>query len=319
MGWQVVSFNKLLKMELPKTEFLVENLIPVSGITILAGNPSCGKSWLMLEIARTIASNRLLFGKFNTKETRVLYIDEESSPSENRRRLEMLGVSPETIADLMSLQGFKIDDSENRKALLDLVGWRHYGLIIFDSLRDLHGKNENDSQQTQELMDYFKEFTRKGITVLISHHNRKESFLNPKDSSQILRGSTAILAGIDCLLSVENPKSTGQMIELIVSQPKLRQGKPVAPFKVNLIEQEGKMRVEYAGEIEEETTKIQKTKEVILELLREGEKYSAEIVQALIPLYFSERTIKRAISELREEKSIKPRKEGQRIYYSLVP
>ncbi len=319
LGWQIVKSGQLSKMELPEAEFLVEGLIPKGGITILAGNPSSGKSWLLLEIAKAVSSNMLLFDKFNTKEAKVLYIDEESSLTEIKRRWKMLEPPYMTLTDFMSLQGFKIDDPEHRKALLDLAEWRHYGLIVFDSMRDIHNINENDSQQAQEIIDFLRAFTRKGITILMSHHHRKESFLSPKDPSQILRGSTAILAGIDCLFSVENPKSTGQMIELIISQPKLRQGKPVAPFKVNLIEQNGKIRVEYVGEIEEETTKIQKTKEVILELLKEGEKYSAEIVQALIPLYFSERTIKRAISELKDGKSIKPRKEGQRIYYSLVP
>ena len=115
-------------------------------------------------------------------------------------------------------------------------------------------------------------------------------------------------------------KSLSNLVGIGKTLPqKLRQGKPVTLFKVNLIEQDKKMKVEYAGEVEEETTKIQKAKEVIVEFLKDGERYSAEIVQGLIPLYFSERTIKRAISELKDEKSIKPRKEGQRIYYSLVP
>lgn len=329
LGWKIIKSDKILKIELPEAEFLVGKLIPSAGITILSGNPGCGKSWLLLEIARCIGSTNPLFAqnpltpdsfnRFRTKEARVLYIDEESSLTETNRRWKMLEPPSMTLVDFMPLQGFKIDNSEQRRALLNLCDHRSYRLIIFDSLRDIHSFNENDSRETQWLVDYFREFTRKGITVLISHHNRKESFLNPRDPSQILRGSTALLAGLDCLLSVENAKSTNELIELIISQPKLRQGKPTAPFKVNLIEQDGKMKIEYAGEVEEETTKIQKTKEAIVEFLKNGEKYLAEITQALIPLYFSERTIKRAISELKDEKSVKPRKEGQRIYYSLVP
>jgi len=318
LGWEVIKSDKLLKMESPEAEFLVENLIPSSAITILAGNPGSGKSWLLLEIAKSVASNELLFGKFNTKEVKVLYIDEESPLSEIQRRWRMLRPPPVTLVDFMPLQGFKIDNPEQRKALLSFTDWRNYKLIIFDSLRDIHSKNENDSQQTQELIDCFREFTRKGITVLISHHNRKESFFNPREPSQILRGSTAILAGIDSLLSVENPKFTKQVIELVISQPKLRQGKPTSPFKVNLIEEEKKMKFKYTGEIEEETTKVERTKEAIIKLLKEGEKYQKEIVESLIPLYFSERTINRAIKELKENKTIKPRKEKQRIYLSLA-
>jgi archaellum biogenesis ATPase FlaH len=331
LGWEIIKSDKLLKMELPKTDFLIENLIPSAGITILSGNPGCGKSWLMLEIAKCVGSGYQLFAddtitptpdsinRFKTKNVNVLYIDEESALSEIKRRWTMLEPPIITLVDFMSLQGLKIDDSEKRKALLDLIDYRSYGFIIFDSLRDLHSKNENDSKESQELIDYFREITRKGVTVLISHHNRKESFMNSKDASQTLRGSTAILGGLDCLLSVENPKSTNGVKELIINQPKLRQGKSISPFKVMLVEQDEKIKIEYVGAIEEEATKLQKTKEAILKLLEEGEKNPKTIIQTLIPLYFAEKTIKKSITELKDAKIIQPRKDGKYVYYSLVP
>lgn len=316
-GWKVIKAEQLSKMELSEPEFLVEGLIPKEGITILAGNPASGKSWLLLEIAKCISSNQFLFDKFGTKEARVLYVDEEVNLGETKRRWDKLNPPYMTLTDFMNLQGFQIDDKEQRKGLLDLCVWRDYGMVIFDSLRDINSLNENDSLGAKILMDYFKEFTKRGITILISHHNRKESFLNPKEPSQVLRGSTAILANLDSLLAVENVRKTEQTIELIITQSKLKQGKSMSPFKLNLIEEDGKMKFEYGGEIEDEVRKLEKTKEAIIELLKHGERYTGEIVHTLIPLYFKERTIKRAITELKEAHTIKPRKEGQRTYYSL--
>jgi archaellum biogenesis ATPase FlaH len=317
LNWKVIKGDDLLKTELPEVEFLVEGLIPKGGITMLVGNPSSGKSWLMLEIAKTVASNKLLFGKFKTKESRVLYIDEETPFLENKRRWSKLNPAPITLVDFMAMQGFRIDNDEQRKALLDFIGWRNYNLIIFDSLRDIHSLNENDSLEAQRLIDCLKELTKKGASVLVSHHQRKERFMDSKDPSQMLRGSSAILAGIDSLLSIENPKST--QLELVISQSKLRQGKPISPFRVNLVEEEGKMRFEFIGEIETEITKLERTKEAVSGLLKEKERYQTEIIQTLIPLYFSERTIIRAIEELKLDKRVKIRTgERRRVYLSLA-
>lgn len=318
LGWKVLKGDKLLKMELPESEFLVEKLIPKGNITILAGNPSSGKSWLLMEIAKAVSSNRMLFDKFNTMEAKTLYLDEESSPSEIKRRWKLLDPPYMTLTDFMSLQGFSIDNTEERNALLDLCKARDYKLVVFDSLRDVHSRNENDSRDAQELMDYFKEFCKIGITCLISHHNRKESFVDSNKAEQVLRGSTAILANVDSLLAVENTKRTETELELVVSQPKLRQGKPSASFKLLLTEADKKIIFEYKAEVEEEQTKVERTKQAIIELLKEGERYFSEIVQVLVPRYFSERTIKRAISELKEKQTINLRKgEKNRTYYGL--
>jgi len=317
-GWEVIKGEHLLKMEISKREFLIDGLLPSQGIIILSGNPGCGKSWLAIEIARVISSaSSSLFNKFEAKDGSVLYIDEESNIQEMQRRWKALGADILSFTDFTFLRGFKIDNREEREKLLDFVSHKKYCLVIFDSLRDIHSKNENDSQQAQELIDYFRELIKMGSTVLILHHNRKESFLNSKDPSQLLRGSTAILAGLDCLISVESKKINDRVIEFTISQPKLRQGKPVSPFKLNLVEEEGKIKFEYVGEIEEEATKLQKAKEAILELLKDGEKYHGEIVQTLISLYFAERTTNRAIKELKEGKNIQPRKDGKKIYYTI--
>ena len=270
LGWQVIKSDQLLKMDLPEVEFLVENLIPSGAITILSGNPSSYKSWLLLEIAKVVASNGLLFGKFNTTEAHVLYVDEEAPLTEIKRRWSMLNPSYMTLVNFMSLQGFKIDSEEHKKALLDLAMWRGCRLIVFDSFRDIHSQNENDSQQAQKIIDFLRGFTRKGITILISHHHRKETFLGSKEPSQAMRGSTAIWAGIDSLLTIEKTKETPEEIELMITQTKLRQGKAISPFKVNLIEEGGQMRFEYIGEVETEITKLEKTKKAILEFLQDG-------------------------------------------------
>ncbi len=336
LGWEITGINDLLKKKLPASEFIINNLIPENSITILAGNPSSYKSWLLLSIAISVGSGGFLFKTFKDKEKittpkdakkflqfaskqcNVLYIDEEASQVETQRRLKLLNPPPATTTDFMNLQGFRIDDDEKRKALLDFVEYRNYKLIIFDSLRDLHGKNENDSTEAQAMMDYFKEFTKQKVACLICHHNRKESALNSKEASQILRGSSAILAGVDSLLAIENTKATDERAELLISQPKLRQGRPVTSFKAALVQSEEGMKWEYLGEIEEETRKIEVLKEKILEALDIEEMCRAEVIEAMVPYYYSESSTDRAIKELKADKLVTLRKEGRKTYFGVV-
>jgi len=315
--WKIVAGDNLLEIEIPEVKFLVEKLIPL-GITILAGRPSSFKSWLLLKIAEVVARGQPLFDKFKTKQNKVLFIDEETHlPEIKRRWLKIKGTEP-TSVDFVSMIGFKIDNKEDREFLLSITKKEKYNLIIFDSLRDIHSKNENDSREAQELMDCFKEFTRKGISILISHHNRKESYLNTKEAGQVLRGSTAILASIDSLLAVQNPKTTKEYAELVITQAKLRQNKKNPPFRVNVIEEEEKMRFDYAGELEDAVSKTERTKEAICELVKEQEMYVAQINEALVPQGFTITTIQTAIKELKTEGKFEMRAgEKRRIYLKL--
>jgi len=315
--WGAISADKLSELDIPPSEFLIEKLVPLEGITILSGKPCAFKSWLLLLIGKQVALGKPFCG-FETKQNKVLYIDEETSLAEIKRRWEMIKGEESVPIDFSSMKGFKIDSVQQREFLLNLAKESGYKLIIFDSLRDCHSRNENDSREAQVIVDAFRQLTQQGISVLISHHNRKESFLNPKDASQMLRGSDALLAGLDCLISVENPKNTEDSAELILTQSKLRQGKRTEPFKISVFESGGKMTFEYTGRVNTEETKLEETKIAVKDLLKEqGELYQKKIIEVLVPLYYSPRTIRRAISDLLTSKEIQPRVEGQKKFYSL--
>lgn len=311
-GWEVLSWKKLLKMKIPEVEFLIEGLIPSAGITIIAGDSGSGKSWLMLEIAKIVGSiqDQKLFNEFvvrdfkNEKnkslERKVLYIDEEAGLSEVQRRIKMLNFLPLTQIDFKVMQGFKIDNEEERKKLMDICQDRNYKLVIFDSLIAVHSQNENDSQSAQAIIDCFKEFTRRGITILIVHHNRKENFLASNKPEQILRGSSAWLGGIDSLLAVK--KTNENPLEIVVIHSKLRQGRKKAPaFKIRMNEKDEKISWEYICAIEDEFTKKANAREKIKKLTTEKEMTQTEIIKVLIPQNIGNTTIRNVIKDLKDE------------------
>jgi len=70
-----VSVKDIFGMDIPKNQFLVDKLVPLDGITALTGHPECGKSWLMLHIAKCVASGKEVLGLYKTIQGSVLIVD----------------------------------------------------------------------------------------------------------------------------------------------------------------------------------------------------------------------------------------------------
>jgi len=298
---QIVGSNDLLEMELPETEWLIEKLIPAKTFSMLVGDPSAFKSWIMLAICSAVSKGRPLFGHFKTKQTNVLYIDEESSLNEIKRRWNMVRLWDEKV-DFMSLAGFKLDNPANVDELVKLIKDREYGLVIMDSLRVCHDKNENDSSETRLYTSPIKRLNKAGACVFVIHHNKKASFNNPSSLAQMLRGSSALLGDLDAAIAATSVKETHKRAGLVMHPVKLRQGKTHQPFKISIYEDEGNMMFEFEKIVESDITAIEKAKYAIKKWIeKKGESFSRELTTQLNGPDMKMRTIETAIAEMKKE------------------
>lgn len=79
----IFSLRDLLVWDLPPVRWAVPEILP-EGLTLLAGKPKLGKSWLALSLALSIASGGVALGKQPVSQGDVLYLALE----ENARRLQ---------------------------------------------------------------------------------------------------------------------------------------------------------------------------------------------------------------------------------------
>ena len=56
-----ISANKLMEMDFPPAEFVVQGLLP-KGLAILSGAPKLGKSWMVLDLCIHIATGTPFWG-----------------------------------------------------------------------------------------------------------------------------------------------------------------------------------------------------------------------------------------------------------------
>jgi len=75
--------------EFPAVSYVVPGLIP-EGLTLLAGKPKIGKSWLGLDLCLAIAAGRFCLGDRRPIEGDVLYCALEDNPRRLQRRIDKL-------------------------------------------------------------------------------------------------------------------------------------------------------------------------------------------------------------------------------------
>jgi 5S rRNA maturation endonuclease (ribonuclease M5) len=177
----------------------VEDILPEGGVTLLSAPPSHYKTWLALDIARSVSTGGNFLGR-PTRPKQVYYIDRENPRTVLRNYLRKLGVTgyePLKVWPLWSDREAPLFPSDD---YLELA--RERPLIIFDSLIRFYSKgvDENKSTDISQIMSFLRSLIKEGATVLVLHHTGKA------DKSEY-RGSSDILGGVDMAYTIK--KSEG--------------------------------------------------------------------------------------------------------------
>lgn len=225
---KVISISELIEKNLPPIDWLIDELVPEEAITILSGMSGSFKTWLVMDMAISVATGKEFLGVYNTKQTGVLIIDEESGERLCSERFKLLTSSTEMPIYLLSMSGFKVSH-KNIKEIIGVCKENGIGLVIIDSMTRVNTGDENSSKDTAIFFDKLRAFTRESIAVLIIHHNRKPG-QGGYDASSDMRGSSDIRAAVDIQLAV---RRIGLSESLEVRQPKCRYGQEIKPFKLS--------------------------------------------------------------------------------------
>lgn len=315
-----ISLEALMAKEFPKVRWVVEKIIPAEGMVAISGLPSVYKTWLVLDLAVKVARGEALFDRFETNQTGVLIVDEETGERWVQDRMSKLEKTFDLPIYILSKRGVKLT-KETVNELVSFVKSRDVGLVIFDSLVRVHtARDENSAVEMAKVFSFLQEFAKEGVAVVFTHHNRKRGILRSSNLSQEMRGSSDILAAVDCHLAVERKKDF-----LTVTQTKLRHGGEEAkPFKLDVVSDENDLRFEFVGEVDEKRTRRGDFKEAIKDVLeQEGiQMYKGELFNALkaVGVKGGRSTFKSAVQEMVEEGELFERSGGRnKVFCSLKP
>jgi len=197
IGQPKIDINRVLKKgdELQvlkiEVEWLVEKLIPKRSIILLSGKGGTGKSFLALQISKSLSEGRSLF-ELQTARSMVFYLDYENSYPLLIERLRKLDVREVFFWHLSAEISPPRLDEDNWQLLFELP---RDSLIIFDTLRAAHHLDENSSRDMAIILGRLKELREAGFTILLIHHTGKAD-------DRVYKGSTAISDLADHVLAL---------------------------------------------------------------------------------------------------------------------
>jgi|GEM_PF-1248481 len=190
---QTVTAADLMAMEFPPIKWVVPGYIP-EGLTLLAGAPKIGKSWMALGLALAVAGGGKAFGEIDCIAGPVLYLALE----DNRRRiqsrlvhmglrsapdiLEFVTMWPTVDEDCVPQLGLWLDDNPDARLIV---------VDVFAKIKSAKGGN-----RPQYDVDY-KDVTAlqrlaidRGVAIILVHHTRKMESDDPFDAVSGTRGLT---------------------------------------------------------------------------------------------------------------------------------
>lgn len=204
---QTITAAEIMDKEYPELQFIIENIQPAEGLTILAGKPKKGKSWMALGLALAIASGGKAFGRYDVEAGDVLYLALEDSERRIKSRLKKILApgesSPKRLNFITALP--KLEPS----ALLEqLKEWRQDNpeakAIIIDTLAKIQPPSKRNGNAYNEEYTFLGAYQRMaldaGIAVIMIHHTRKAG---DDDVFTTISGSTGITGAADVLMVVE--------------------------------------------------------------------------------------------------------------------
>lgn len=206
--------SDLEEMIFPEPKWAIPGLLP-EGLTILAGRPKRGKSWMGLGIALAVASGGKALGKIDVEKGDALYLALEDNPRRLQNRLAQLK-DPEIklpsrlhlVTEFLPLQ---------LGGMLTLLDWldKHpkTHLVVIDTLGRILPSGKANSNQFVDDYQFIGKLQKLSIdrsfALLVIHHVRKQSADYALDR---VAGTTGITGAADSVWVLDTGKGEANSI-----------------------------------------------------------------------------------------------------------
>jgi hypothetical protein len=205
--------KELSSQDFEPPKWAIKNFIP-EGLTIIAGPPKIGKSWLALDIAFAVATGGQAGNSFQAEKGDVLCIALEDSPRRLKERLLKIASHGEQPENLYFHTAWQRMD---RGGIGSLENWLSNHpltrLVIIDTFQkirppsksqsNIYGEDYSAMGQLKEIGDKFK------VAIVVIHHLRK---MGSSDPFERISGSTGLTGAADTLIALTRERSKSEAV-----------------------------------------------------------------------------------------------------------
>jgi RecA-family ATPase len=214
------GFFNMKEVEATDYEWIFHPFFARGEMTLVQGDPKCGKSYSLQMIALRIARG-LGFDKFSERQNepvkgKVIYFDPENDPSKiTANRLRWNGFNP-AKHDNFYVQAYSssIGSEEFREYVYELMNTHKPVMVIFDTLLHFSLGDANSNADMTRVMGWFTRLARQyNCSVVVVRHMKKSS---GRDAMTSGSGATAI-AGVTRLVATVGYHPEDEDIRIISS------------------------------------------------------------------------------------------------------
>ena len=202
-SWEsrIISANQLKQKVFKPVRYVLPGYIP-EGLTIFAGKPKAGKSWLLYDICVASAADRFVLGSIKPVQGDVLYLALEDSQRRLKQRLDKLYPSESWPAELKLVTEWSRADAGG---IADITAWCRSVpnplLVVIDTLERFRPASKPGpsayAADYAALADLQKLAQELGIAIVVIHHVRK---MDADDPFDMVSGTNGLTGAADTIL-----------------------------------------------------------------------------------------------------------------------
>jgi biotin operon repressor len=206
----IISASDLMAKKFEPVRYVVPGYI-ADGLTLFAGAPKIGKSWMALDFALSIASGNPTFGSIPIRPGDVLYLALEDGQRRLKSRMLAKGIKEAPPRLHFATEWPTLDEG----CIEELEKWadevENPALIIIDVLKKVRGQtrgNENLYESDYRAMTGLQSFaTNRNLAVLVVHHVRKMAAEDPLES---VSGTNGLTGAADTIMVLKKDNGTAR-------------------------------------------------------------------------------------------------------------
>ncbi len=193
-AFQPLSLDELFALDLPEPEWVVDGVLPLGAATLLSAREKAGKGLLTIDLCASVALGEPFLDRA-VREGPAIYCAAEENIRDVRERLDArLRGRRDAPLYVLRLDGstddrLRLDDPAAMQRLWGMVEALAPVVVVLDTLRELHDRQEDSSDEMGPLLRPVRQLAHQANTaVVVNHHQNKLGGF---------RGSTAIRAAFD--------------------------------------------------------------------------------------------------------------------------
>jgi hypothetical protein len=216
--WEAFDLADVMNETIPPIEWVVKYFVPKPSVVVFFGKAKHKKTLIALDMAISIAAGLPWMTSpggrdgIEVNQARCVWVDLENGEQLMKRRMKAfahaLSVNiphGQFLTYSMPSPWLDLSKPENIPAMIERIkALGDIGVVIVDHLLQVFGMYDENSSLASQIMGALRQISQATNTaIILIHHSKKGTGKDSGAPEDMLRGSGAILAGVDAAFLVE--------------------------------------------------------------------------------------------------------------------